>query len=111
VSVLQRLSGQRAPACRYRPRPTIVTEDAISITSAGSTPIAWQAGQAQLPFRRHPENTLEPAATAFSFGADDPKAELTQKLMWGDRSTVGQSTPWDAGRDAPTNGQLVDDYG
>jgi hypothetical protein len=31
--------------------------------------------------------------------------------MWGDRSTIGQSTLWDAGRDAPTNGQLVDDYG
>ena len=110
MSVLRAFSGQRAPTCRYRPRPTIVTEDAISITSAGSTPIAWQAGQAQLPFRRQPENTIEPATTAFSFGVDDPKAELTQKLMWGDRSTIGQSTPWDAGRDAPTSGQLVDDY-
>jgi hypothetical protein len=110
VSVLRGLSGQGAPTCRYTPRPTIVTEDAISLTSAGSTPIAWQAGQAQLPFRRPPENTLEPAGTALGLGADDPRAELTQKLMWGDRSTIGQSTAWDAGRDAPTNGQLVDDY-
>jgi hypothetical protein len=89
---------------------TIVTEDAISITSAGSTPIAWQAGQAQLPFRRHSENTLEPAATTFGLGADDLHAELTQRQMWGDRSTIGQSTPWDVGRDAPTGGALVDDY-
>jgi hypothetical protein len=111
VSVLEGLSGHGAPTCRYTPRPTIVTEDAISITSAGSTPIAWQAGQAQLPFRRHPETTLEPAATALGIGADDPQAELTQRLMWGDRSAVGQSTPWDAGRDAPTSGQLVDAYG
>jgi hypothetical protein len=92
-------------------RPTTVTEDAISITSAGSTPIAWQAGQAQLPFRRYPENNLEPPATALGIGVDDAEAELTQRQMWGDRSTVGPSTPWDAGRDAPTNGQLVDAYG
>jgi hypothetical protein len=53
---------------------------------------------------------LEPAATALGVGADDTKAELTNKLMWGDRSTIGQSTAWDAGRDAPASGQLVDDY-
>ena len=90
---------------------TIVTEDAISITSAGSTPIAWQAGQAQLPFRRHPENTLAPAATTFGLGADDPQAELTQQRTWADRSAVGQSSPWDAGRETPAQGQLVDAYG
>jgi hypothetical protein len=31
--------------------------------------------------------------------------------MWADRSTIGESTPWDAGRNAPTEGQLVDAYG
>ena len=35
----------------------------------------------------------------------------TQQRTWADRSAVGQSTPWDAGREAPTNGQLVDAYG
>ena len=90
---------------------SIVTEDAISITSAGSTPIAWQAGQAQLPLRRHPEKMVEPASAALGVSSDDLETQLTQQRVWADRSAVGQSTPWDAGRDARTNGQLVDAYG
>jgi hypothetical protein len=86
------------------------TEDPISITTAGSNPIAWQAGQAQLPSRRHAETPPEPAATTLSAAGEDLATERTQKRVWADRSAVGQSTPWDAGRDAPTNGQLVDAY-
>jgi hypothetical protein len=52
----------------------------------------------------------EPAAKALDVSPDDAKAQRTQMLMWADRSAVGQSTPWDAGRDARTSGQLVDDY-
>jgi hypothetical protein len=88
-----------------------VREDPISITSAGSTPIAWQAGQAQLPLRRHPEKLPDSAATALGAGSEDLETQLTQQRVWADRSAVGQSTAWDAGRDAPTNGQLVDAYG
>jgi hypothetical protein len=42
-------------------------------------------------------------------GAIDP-SPLTEKLMWGDASAVGQSTPADTGADAPTTGRLVDEY-
>jgi hypothetical protein len=52
----------------------------------------------------------EPAGKALDVSPDDRKDQRTQKLMWGDRSAIGQSTPWDAGRDAPTSGLLVDDY-
>jgi hypothetical protein len=48
------------------------------------------------------------ASLANSLGTD-PDA-LTEKLMWGDTSDLTQSTPWDAGRHAPTSGLLVDDY-
>jgi hypothetical protein len=86
------------------------TEDTISITSAGSNPIAWQAGQAQLPLRRNPEKVAEPAATPLGAGSEDVATQRTQQHMWADMSTVGQSTPWDAGRQAPAQGQLVDAY-
>jgi hypothetical protein len=86
------------------------TEDPISITSAGSNPIAWQAGQAQLPPRRHAEKPPEPAATGLGAAGEDLAAERTQQRVWAEKSAVGQSTPWDAGRDAPANGQLVDAY-
>jgi hypothetical protein len=89
---------------------TILSEDPISITTAGSNPIAWQAGQAQLPLRRHPEKLPEQPATDLGAGSEDLETQLTQQRVWADRSAVGQSTPWDAGRDAPTQGQLVDAY-
>jgi hypothetical protein len=54
---------------------------------------------------------LEPASTALGVGTDDLEAQATQKRTWADSSSVGQSTPWDAGRKTPTNGQLVDAYG
>jgi hypothetical protein len=88
-----------------------VREDPISVTSAGSTPIAWQAGQAQLPLRRHPEKVSEAAATTLGAGSEDLEAALTQQRVWADRSAVGQSTAWDAGRDPRAKGQLVDAYG
>ena len=71
----------------------------MSITSAGSNPISWQAGQAQLPPRRHAEKPPEPAATALGAAGEDRATERTQKRMWADTSAVGQSAPWDAGRD------------
>jgi hypothetical protein len=46
---------------------------------------------------------------AAAAGAIDPGA-LTEKLMWGDASAVGQTTSTDAGVDAPTTGLLVDEY-
>lgn len=85
-------------------------EDPISVTSAGSNPIAWQAGQAQLPLRRHADKLPEPSANALSAGSEDLATQNTQQRVWADRSAVGQSTAWDAGRDAPTNGRLVDAY-
>jgi hypothetical protein len=39
----------------------------------------------------------------------DPSA-LTEKLMWGATSAIGQSTPSEAGGDAPASGLLVDEY-
>jgi hypothetical protein len=48
------------------------------------------------------------ASLADSLGTN-PDA-LTEKLMWSDTSDLAQSTPWDAGRDVPTSGLLVDDY-
>ena len=51
---------------------------------------------------------LEPAGTALDVSPDDLDAQRAQK--WGDRSAVGQSTPWDAGRDTPASGLLVDNY-
>jgi uncharacterized protein YidB (DUF937 family) len=177
----------------------------MTITSAGSSPIAWQAGQAQQPLRRHHEKMLEPAAKALGISTDELKtqlkagkslsdvasaqgvskddlvsaiaadlkanapqgapplsaaqltqmatsivehkpgegrgpggpmrvdqastaraqgnlasladslgtdpATLTQQLMWGDTSAIAKSTPWDAGKPAPTGGLLVDAYG
>jgi hypothetical protein len=35
---------------------------------------------------------------------------LLAQLQSGDTSDLTQSTPWEAGRDAPTSGLLVDDY-
>jgi hypothetical protein len=104
-----RARGRDLPTGRVR--PTICEGGPISVTSAGSNPIAWQAGQAQLPLRRHPEKLAEPAATAIGAGGEDLETQLTQQRVWADRSAVGQSTPWDAGRDAPTQGRLVDAYG
>jgi hypothetical protein len=92
-------------------RRSPLTEDTISLTTAGSAPIAWQAGQAQLPLRRHPEKMVEPAAAALGISSDDNEAAATQQRTWADRSAVGQSSPWDAGRDTPAKGQLVDAYG
>jgi hypothetical protein len=89
----------------------ILTEDPISITTAGSNPIAWQAAQAQLPLRRQADKPPEPAPDGLSAGSEDLATQNTQKRVWADRSAVGRSTPWDAGRDAPTTGQLVDAYG
>jgi hypothetical protein len=88
-----------------------LTEDTISLTTSGSAPIAWQAGQAQLPLRRHPEKLVEPAAAALGVGSDDHEIEATQQRTWADRTAVADSTPWDAGREGPANGQLVDAYG
>jgi hypothetical protein len=42
-------------------------------------------------------------------GAIDPGA-LTEKIMWGATSAIGQSTPPDAGDGAPSTGRLVDEY-
>lgn len=176
----------------------------MTITSAGSTPIAWQAGQAQLAPRRHHEKIIEPAAKALGISTDDLRTQLkagkslsdvaaaqgvskddlvsaiaaelkanapqgaaplgdaqltqmatsivdhkrgegrgpggppsvdqagatraqanlaslatslgtdpdtlTEKLVWGDTSAIGQSNPWNVGRAAPTGGLLVDAY-
>jgi hypothetical protein len=111
VSALASFAGVRGRDVPTREGRTDDSQgDLISILSAGSTPIAWQAGQAQVPLRRHDEDLLEPAAKALDVSPDDLKDQRTQKLMWGDRSAIGQSTPWDAGRNAPASGQLVDDY-
>ena len=48
----------------------------MTITSAGSSPIAWQAGQAQLPLRRHHEKMVEPAAKALGISTDDLRTQL-----------------------------------
>lgn len=106
------LLGPAAGICRYHGQTDDppFTEDTISLTTAGSAPIAWQAGQAQLPLRRQPEKTAEPAAAALGVGSDDHEIEVTQQRTWADRTAVAQSSPWDAGREAPANGQLVDAY-
>jgi hypothetical protein len=49
------------------------------------------------------------ASLADSLGTD-PQA-LLQKLLAGEAGDLGQSSPWDAGRDAPTSGLVVDAYG
>jgi hypothetical protein len=53
----------------------------------------------------------EAAATTLGAGSEDLEAALTQQRVWADRSAVGQSTAWDAGRDPRAKGQLVDAYG
>jgi hypothetical protein len=111
--LLEPFLGLSAASCRqhgYDDDPPF-TEDTISLTTAGSAPIAWQAGQAQLPLRRHPDKMVEPAAAALGLSINDHQIELTQRRTWADRSAVGQSSPWDAGRDAPAKGKLVDAYG
>jgi len=60
------------------------------------------------------QSTGKQASVGRRFVPDGPfdlATQNTQKRVWADRSAVGQSTPWDAGRDAPTTGQLVDAYG
>lgn len=54
---------------------------------------------------------VEPASAALDVSSDDHEIQAAQQRTWADRTALGQTTAWDAGRDARANGQLVDAYG
>ena len=65
----------------------------MTVNAIGSTPTTWPVGSDQQRRRL----------------GSEPSA-LTEKLMWGDTSAIGESPSSDAGPDAPTSGRLVDEY-
>ena len=57
-----------------------------------------------------PPATFQANLTSLASSLGTDPDTLLQQLRSGDTTDLTQSTPWDAGRGAPTSGLLVDDY-